>query len=129
MPVSRPIQSTTSSEFQPDPRKKMPLPKPKPSLAVHDKFAHAHHIDLPKYSNNVPRKLTHHPYRPQNEEQRLQAKKQACTSAKPRFGYYLSSDSIYFNYVVPTLPTFLNQESTKKDETGNCIEVNGVEIV
>jgi N-acetylmuramoyl-L-alanine amidase CwlA len=64
---------------------------------------------------------------PRRIETDFQTKKQAIQSAKTRFSYYQTGDSLYSNHLIPTLPTFLLGDF-KKDESGNVLVENG-EIV
>ena len=50
--------------------------------------------------------------RQQNIEQQRVARIQAINEGKSRSGYYALPESLYFNHIIPTLPSFLGKEGT-----------------
>jgi len=52
------------------------------------------------------------------EYQRHQAKKQAIQAASSQYGYYVATDSLYFNYLIPCLPVNL-MDPKKEDKEGS----------
>jgi len=67
----------------------------------------------------IPPVVHHEPPKPQfqftDDTQKQQAKKQAVQQANSRYGQYTTTDSSYFNFIIPCLPN-LNPESKKELE-------------